>query len=363
MRTGLAYAAALQLLVLPGLVMGQTAPLPQKAAPLLTFAGRIALPDIDGRIDHTSIDLMGQRLFTSAFGNDTLVVIDLKTNKVVREVKSLNKPQNSYYVPSVNRVFVSNQGDGTVRVFDGTTFALQKTVKLSSDADNIRYDARRRHVLVDYGGEKFLNGKVQSGTEGLKDGAVAVLDLDGNKVADIPTGGHPESLQLEQKGHRIFINSPDNHYVTVADLDTNKVLAHWSNPGCENYPMALDEDHHRIFVFCRNSPGYVLVIDTESGKQVTTIPATPESSSDDMFYDPRKNRLYVLSSMQNLPGTPGIVEIIQPRDADHYDRIASYATGPGGRDGLFVPELGKLFVSSVRQPTGQGGELLIYETK
>lgn len=361
MRTGLAYAATLQLLVLPSFAMGQPAPRPPKP-PVLTFEGRIALPGIDGRIDHTSIDLAGQRLFSSGFGNNTLVVIDLKTNKVVREIKSLKHPQNSYYVPSVNRLFVSNQGDGTVKIFDGTNFALQKTVKLSSDADNIRYDARRKHVLIDYGGEKFINGEVRD-RKGDKDGAVAVLDLEGNKVGDIPTSGHPESLQLEQKGNRIFINSPDNHYVVVADLDTNKVLAHWNIPGCENYPMALDENHHRIFIFCRNLPGYVSVMDTETGKQVTTIPAARESSSDDMFYDPGKGRLYVLSSMQTLPGAPGLVEVIQQRDADHYEKVAAYATGPGGRDGLLVPELGKLFVSSVRQPTGQAGEYLVYETK
>lgn len=361
MRNGLAYAAALQLLVLPGFAMGQTAPQPPKA-PLLIFEGRIALPDIDGRIDHTSIDLAGQRLFSSGFGNNTLVVIDLKTDKVVKQIKTLNHPQNSYYVPSVNRLFVSNQGDGSVKIFDGTTFALQKTVQLSSDADNIRYDARRKHVLIDYGGEKFINGEVRD-RKGDKDGAVAVLDLEGNKVGDILTGGHPESLQLEQKGNRIFINSPDNHYVVVADLDTSKVLAHWNIPGCENYPMALDENHHRIFIFCRNSPGYVSVMNTETGKQVTTIPATPLSTSDDMFYDPGKGRLYVLSSMQTLPGAPGVIDLIQARDADHYDRIATYPTGPGGRDGLLVPELGKLFVSSVRQPTGQGGEYLVYQTK
>src|SRR4029077_17992436 len=114
------YAAALQLLVLPGLAMGQTAPQPQKA-PVLAFTGRIPL-QIDGRIDHTSIDLTGQRLFTSVFGADTVLVVDLRTNKVVNQIKGLNKPQNSYYVPSVNRLFVSNQGDGTVRIFDGTNF-------------------------------------------------------------------------------------------------------------------------------------------------------------------------------------------------------------------------------------------------
>jgi hypothetical protein len=64
-----------------------------------------------------------------------------------------------------------------------------------------------------------------------------------------------------------------------------------------------------------------------------------------------------------VPGEPGVIDVIQQRDADHYEKIATYPSAPVARDGLFVPELGKLFVSTARQPTGQGGELLIYETK
>jgi DNA-binding beta-propeller fold protein YncE len=362
-RTRLALAAALQLLVFSGLPMGQTAR-PQKA-PVLTFVGSIRLANVDGRMDHMSVDLKGQRLFAAAFDNHTLEIVDLKTGK---QVKSLpfDNPQNSYYVPSVNRLFVSSEGDGTVKIFDGTTVALQRTVRLAEDADNMRYDAHRQHVLVDYGGEKFLYGKVQ-GRQGEKDGAVAVLDLDGNKLGQIPTSGHPEALQPEEKGNRIFINSPDNHYVVVADLDTNKVLTHWSNPQCENYPMALDEGHHRIFVFCRGA-SYVSVIDTVSGKQVASIQATALSTSDDMFYDPSKSRLYILSRIlieKDNPRAegPGIVDVIQQKDADHYEKIATYTTGYGAQTGLFVPEWGKLFVATRHQPTGQSGEILIYETK
>jgi len=362
-RTRLAFAAALQLLVFSGLPMGQTAP-PQKA-PVLTFVSSIRLANVDGRMDHMSVDLKGQRLFAAAFDNHTLEIIDLKTGKQVKSIP-FDNPQNSYYVPSVNRLFVSSEGDGTVKIFDGTTVALQRTVRLAEDADNMRYDAHRQHVLVDYGGEKFLYGKVQ-GRQGEKDGAVAVLDLDGNKLGQIPTSGHPEALQPEEKGNRIFINSPDNHYVVVADLDTNKVLTHWSNPQCENYPMALDEGHHRIFVFCRGA-SYVSVIDTVSGKQVASIQATALSTSDDMFYDPSKSRLYILSRIlieKDNPRAegPGIVDVIQQQDADHYEKIATYTTGYGAQTGLFVPEWGKLFVATRHQPTGQSGEILIYETK
>jgi DNA-binding beta-propeller fold protein YncE len=364
MRNTFVPALALPAVLLPSLALGQIAPPPQQP-PVLTFIDRIPLAKVDGRMDHMSVDLTGQRLFAAAFDNHTLEVIDLKTNKQVKSLE-LNKPQNSYYVPSVNRLFVSSQGDGTVKIFDGTTFALQRTVQFSSDADNMRYDARRQHVLVDNGGEKFLYGQVQGG-KGEKDGGVAVLDRDGNNLAQIPTGGHPEALQPEEKGNRIFINSPDNHYVVVADLDTNKVLAQWSNPECENYPMALDEAHHRIFVFCRGA-SYVSVIDTESGKQVATIPATPLSSSDDMFYDSSKSRLYILSRIlidRERPGVagPGIIDVIQQKDADRYEKIATYATGSGGQTGLFVPEWGKLFVATRHQPTGQNGEILVYETK
>lgn len=365
MSTRPALTVVLQLLVFSGLAIGQTAP-PSQKAPVLTFVGSIPLAHVDGRMDHMSVDLTGQRLFSAAFDNHTLEVIDLKSGKQVKSLP-LDNPQNSYYVPSVNRLFVSSEGDGTVKIFDGTTFALQRTVQLAEDADNMRYDARRKHVLVDYGGEKFLYGKVQ-GRQGEKDGAVAVLDLDGKNLAQIPTGGHPEALQPEEKGNRIFINSPDNHYVVVADLDSNKVLAHWSNPQCENYPMALDEAHHRIFVFCRGA-SRVSVIDTASGKQVASIPATPLSTSDDMFYDPSKSRLYILSRL--LIGTdedpraqgPGIVDVIQQQNGDHYEKIATYTTGYGAQTGLFVPEWGKLFVATRHQPTGQSGEILIYETK
>jgi DNA-binding beta-propeller fold protein YncE len=364
MRATLA-SAMIQLLALPALAAAQTAAPPAKAPAVLTLAGTIPLAHVRGRMDHVSVDVSGRRLFAAAFDNHTLEVIDLRAGSQVRTLR-LDEPQQSYFVPSVNRLFVASSGDGTVKIFDGSTFALLRTVHLSSDADNMRYDAVRKHVLVDYGGEKYLFGTV-SARNGEKDGAVAVLSLKGNTVGRIHVGGHPEALQLEQKtGNRVFINDPDKHEIVVADLASYAVLARWK-AGCENYPMALDEAHQRLFIFCRDR-GYVAVFDTGSGRRVASVRATPGASSDDMFWDSSKSRLYVLARIlvrgksPHLAG-PGIVDVIQEEDPDHYRMIAASATGFGAQTGMFVPQWGKLFVAARRQATGWSAGILEYNTK
>jgi DNA-binding beta-propeller fold protein YncE len=363
MRATLA-SAMFKLLTLAALAVAQTAAPKPKPVPVLTLSGSIPLAHIRGRMDHVSVDVPGRRLFAAAFDNHTLEIIDLAAGRRVRTLR-LDEPQQSYFVPAVNRLFVASSGDGTVKIFDGRTFALVRTVHLSSDADNMRYDAVRKHVLVDYGGEKYLFGEVAA-RNGAKDGAVAVLDLKGNILGRIHVGGHPEALQLEEKtGNRVFINDPDKHEIVVADLSSYKVLARWK-AGCENYPMALDEAHRRVFIFCRDR-GYVAVFDTRSGKKVASV-QTPGASSDDMFWDAGRNRLYVLArtlvrGKSPHAAGPGIVDVIREEDPDHYRMIAAVETGFGAQTGMFVPQWETLFVAARQQPGGRSAEILEYETK
>lgn len=59
----------------------------------------IDLPDVQGRIDHMSIDVKGERLFVSALGNNTLEVIDLKAGTRAKTISQLKEPQGVVYVP------------------------------------------------------------------------------------------------------------------------------------------------------------------------------------------------------------------------------------------------------------------------
>src|SRR5437660_11752520 len=133
MRKSLATLPFLLVLLLPVLAMGQ-------ASPVLVLSARIALANVDGRMDHLSVDVKGQRLFATAFDNHTLEVIDLKTGRQVHTIPDLDEPQGSFYDAATNRLFVACGGDGTVKIFDATTFRLLQTVTLGLDADNVRYD-------------------------------------------------------------------------------------------------------------------------------------------------------------------------------------------------------------------------------
>jgi hypothetical protein len=106
---------------------------------------------------------------------------------------------------------------------------------------------------------------------GQGDGALAFLDSTGKKTGEIAVDAHPESFQLEKSGIRAFVNIPDRQEVQVADLVKGTVLTHWPVAPCvENYPMTLDETHHRLFVGCC-APVSLLVFDTESGKRVASL--------------------------------------------------------------------------------------------
>jgi DNA-binding beta-propeller fold protein YncE len=326
------------LLALSGMVFGQE-------SSVLSLKSQIPLPKVNGRIDHLSVDVKGQRLFVAAVENHTLEVIDLKSGHRVHTIADLAEPQGVFYDASTNRLFVACGTDGATKIFDGTTFQVLATVKFPDDADNIRYDARGKRVIVGYAGAKQLRKRAE-GTGGL-----GFLDSNGNRTGDVVIDAHPESFRLEESGNRIFVNVPDKKEIEVIDIGNLTVLDRWPVTSAQgNFPMTLDEAHHRLFV-ATWTPSRMLVFDTQTGKEIAA--GETAGPSDDLFYDSRRSRVYVLTGA-------GFLEVFQDRDHNHFDRIAHYPTPPHTQTGLFVPEWAELFAASQGQG-GQDAEIRVYE--
>jgi len=199
-------------------------------------------------------------------------------------------------------------------------------------------------VIVGYGGEKALRGRPQGS------GALAFLDSNGKQSAELIVDAHPESFQLEKSGKRIFVNVPEKKEIEVIDAAKRSVLARWPVSAENNFPMALDEADHRLFIGVWKPP-QLLVFDTGAGKQVAA--GEIAGKTDDLFYDSGRRRVYVLTSEQYL-------EVFEQKDADHYDRIARYSTPPRSQTGIFVSEWGKLFVAVPAQ-NDKSAEVRVYQ--
>jgi DNA-binding beta-propeller fold protein YncE len=317
--------------------MAMTRNLEAEEAGPLRLIQTIPLRNVEGRIDHMAVDLKGERLFIAALGNNTVEIVDLRAGKHMETITGLHEPQGVGFVPEFNKIFIANAQSGACEVFDGSSFKRIKSIKLSDDADNIRYDAAARRVYVGYG----------SGGLGIIDAAT------GDQLGEIKLDGHPESFQLEKSGPRIFVNIPTSQKIVVVNRETRAAITAWPTAGATaNFSMALDETHHRLFVGFRN-PAKLTVFDTESGKVVTNLDSPGDA--DDIFYDGTRQRIYI-------SGGEGFIGIIQQQDADHYKSLTKIPTASGARTSLFVPELGRLYLAVPHRGT-QRTEIRVYEAQ
>ncbi len=92
-----------------------------------------------------------------------------------------------------------------------------------------------------------------------------------------------------------------------------------------NYPMALDEAGHRLFVVTR-FPARLLVFDTNTGKIVQSLQAVGDC--DDVFYDQARKRIYA-------SGGEGAVSVFEQQAPDRYKELARIATVKGARTSFF----------------------------
>lgn len=298
--------------------------LPQTAWPAdagqpLVLERKFALKDVGGRIDHMAVDLRRHRLFVAELGNDSVDVIDLGSGAVLHRFTGLNSPQGVAYLPGQDAIAIANAEDGTVHFYGGSDYAALGTLDLGEDADNARIDTRTGDVVVGYG-----------------KGGLAVIDpATRSKRQDIALPGHPESFQIDPAANRAYVNVPDAGQIAVIDLTTGRQVAKWTVPGqAENFPMAIDDSGGTIATVFRSPPRLVL-LDSKTG--AVTGSYSTCADADDVFFDPRRSRVYVSCGA-------GAIDVFS-RDGSGAQHIAGIRTSPGARTSLFVPELDRLYVA------------------
>ena len=325
LRSRLGFVALLSVLL--------PAPLSAADAPLVLEA-TIPLPDVEGRIDHMSVDLARGRVLIAELGNDTVDVVDLAGAQVIHRIGDLKEPQGVAYVPGIDVIGVADAGDGVVRFFRGEDYVAAGSISLGDEADNMRIDPANQQVIVGYG-----------------NGGLAVIDPKSQtKLLDIPLPAHPEGFQLDPALARVFVNLPDARQIAVVDRASGKTVGAWPQKNrTSNFPMAIDASGKTVASVFR-SPSLLVLFDADTGSVKASVETCGDA--DDVFFDDRRQRIYVSCGA-------GEVDVFE-REAAQVRQSARIPTVPGARTSLFVPELDRLFVAERASWLGRTAHLVVY---
>src|SRR5436309_1395575 len=206
--------------------------------------------------------------------------------------------------------------------------AAQEPLALARTIDLPRVEGRIDHLAFD-----GATGRLY----------VAALGNNTVEVLDVRAGAHVKSVP----GFR------EPQGIAVVHRGAMKVIATWPLVSAKsNFPMALDEANHRLFVGCRR-PAKLLVYDTTNGKEITSVDIVGDT--DDLFYDAARKRLYI-------SGGDGYIDVFQNQDDNRLARVAHLSTAAGARTSLFVPDQGRLYLA-VPHRGSQKAEIRVYEAR
>ena len=301
----------------------------------LTLTYTVPLPGVHGRFDHFTTSADGARLAVAALGNGSVEILDLTTKKYLLSIPNQRKPCGVLFSDDHERLYVTNGDDGTFKTLTTATGAPVSSIAKLDDADNLRRDPT--HFYIGYG-----------------EGALAVINAaDGKLSHRISLPAHPEAFQLETQGPRIFVNVPGTRQVSVVDREKKSITATWptgNHTWGGNFPMTLDEIHHRLFIGCRQ-PASVVVLNSTDGHEITK--AEISGDTDDLFYDAKRQRLYVSCGA-------GFLDTLSVAADGTLKTIGHLATRSGARTCYFSAALDTLWLA-VPQNNGKDAEIRAYQ--
>ncbi|MDE2349163.1 MAG: hypothetical protein KGL92_11735 [Gammaproteobacteria bacterium] len=312
-------------------------------APPLVLEHRYDLPAaIAGHFDHFAVDPAGRRLFATAVEAHRVVVFDFGTGKLIKSIP-VEIPRGVVYRAHLHRLYVTD-GSGALRIYDSRTYAPLKSLKIEIDADPIAYDAATGRVFAVNGGEKAGHSYSHiTAFDSATERQVGNAKLAGNEI---------EGMAVERHGPRLFANVRALNRIDVINRVTLKPLAVWPITRARlNTVAALDERSHRMFVACHD--GHLVVLDSDNGKELQTLPIG--QGSDYIAFDAASRKIFVSGG-----GGHGWVDVYREVGANEYRFLGEVATEPGAATSHLVASLGEYIVmapSGARRPA----QVLVYK--
>jgi YVTN family beta-propeller protein len=218
------------------------------------------------------------RIVQTNSAGDNIHIIDPATNKVVGEIKGIEAPHGIAIAPDGSRIYVSEQANKTLTVFDGKTLQVTKRIPLSGNPNLVDITPNGRLIYVaialtydDY--SEFPQIKANAS------GGVDVIDtVSLEKVKTIALRGGIHDLNVTPDGKYVIAGAsrgarPPANLMNVIDTSTNEVA--WSllmNPAPSPMAISANPDGSTKWIFAQNgSANGFMVLDFATQKKINEV--------------------------------------------------------------------------------------------
>ena len=274
----------------------------------------------DGSWDYVVPDPASHRVFVGR--QNRVMVVDENNGKLLGEVPDIHGAHGTAIAPGTGHGFATSGNDGTVVMFDLSTYKPLGRIPAAEDADAIIYDPASQRVFT-------FNGDAHSST---------VIDpAAGKLVTNVTLPGKPEYGASSADG-KVYANLTDISEVAEIDTKTLTVTRHWATDGCKQpVSMAIDTAHQRLFSGCRS--GVMAISNYRDGKVVATVPIG--QGVDGAGFDPASGDAFASAA-------DGTLTVLHEDSPDAYRVIQTLHTATGARNMGLDPVTHKIFVVSAK---------------
>jgi len=242
-------------------------------------AARIAVGPLPYALDFSPD---GNRIYTTASGNNTLLAVDVKSRAIVARAPTGREPVLAHVTPDGKTVLVVNRLDGSLGIHDATTLALRGSVSVVAQPEDVA-------VLPDSSLAFVLSRSERR---------ISVVDLRrGVLVTNLKLAGKPTDMLLKPDGGELYVISPEAHGLQAINTWTHE-LGDYMVLGSAPTRGVLSADASLLYV-SDTAAGRVTPVDIfnrrivrEPGKGFP-VPAGDAPAA--LRFDPEENLLLVVS--------------------------------------------------------------------
>ena len=247
------------------------------------FAGQVTARIAVGPLPY-ALDFSpdGNRVYTTASGNNTLVAIDVKSRGVVGRAATGREPVLAHVTPDSKSVLVLNRRDGTLGIHDAATLALRGSVSVVPQPEDVA-------VLPDSSLAFVLSRSERR---------ISVVDLRRSVlVTHLELAGKPTDMLLKPDGGELYVISPEAHGLQVINTETHEV-GDYMELGSAPTRGVLSSDANLLYV-SDTAAGRVTPVDILNRRIVRDpgkgFPIPAGDSPGALRFDPNENLLLVVS--------------------------------------------------------------------